>query len=138
MTRPLARKLGLNPGMRALIIAPPLGYLKSLTPLPDGLTVSSKADGAYLFVQVFATRLSDITEFARKLRKYAAPNALVWISYPKQTSKLKGELNRDVIREAMSGPGWCAVSIVAIDEVWSALRFRPARQIGFRPKPRAE
>ena len=136
MTKSVARKLGLNPGMRALIIAPPPGYLKMLRPKPAGLTVNSKTGGAFPFVQVFATRLSDISKFAKKLRKYAAPNALVWISYPKQTSKLKGDLSRDVIRETMKGPGWRAVSIVAIDEIWSALRFRPARQVDSRSKSR--
>jgi hypothetical protein len=138
MTKQLARKLGLNPGMRALIIAPPSGYLKLLTPLPDSLTVSSKPDGVYPFVQVFAMRLSEISGFAKKLPKYAAPNALAWISYPKKTSKLKGNLSRDVIRKAMSGLGWRAVSIVAIDEVWSALRFRPTGQIGSRSKRRSD
>lgn len=138
MTRAIARKLGLNPGMRALIIAPPPGYLKLLRPMPEGLTVSSKTGAAYPFVQVFATRLSDISKFAEKLRKYAAPNALVWVTYPKQSSKLKGDLSRDVIREAMNGPGWRAVSIVAIDEIWSALRFRPAGQVGSRSKSHAD
>jgi hypothetical protein len=132
MTNPVARKLGMNPGMRGLIIAPPPGYLKLLAPLPDGLTVSSRAHGIYPFVQVFATHLSEISRFAQRLSKYAAPNALVWISYPKKTSKRAGNLSRDVIRKAMSGTGWCAVSIVAIDEVWSALRFRPAGQVGSR------
>jgi hypothetical protein len=134
MKNPVARKLGMNPGMRALIIAPPPGYLKLLTPLPDGLSVSSRADGMYPFVQLFATRLAEISTFAKKLPKHAAPNALVWISYPKKTSKVEGDLSRDVIREAMGGTGWRAVSIVAIDEVWSALRFRPAGQVGSRMK----
>jgi hypothetical protein len=127
--KPVGRKLGMNPGMRALIIAPPPGYLKLLAPLPDGLTVSSRAAGNYPFVQVFATRLSEISRFARKLSKHAAQNALVWISYPKKTAKVQGTLSRDVIREAMSAAGWRAVSIVAIDEVWSALRFRPVIQV---------
>jgi hypothetical protein len=134
MTKGIARKLGLNPGMRALIIAPPAGYLNLLTPLPEGITVSSETGAAYPFVQIFATRLTDVSKFAKKLRKYAAPNALVWISYPKQTSKLSGDLSRDVIREAMNGPGWRAVSIVAIDEIWSALRFRRVGQVGSRSK----
>jgi hypothetical protein len=134
MTNPVARKLGMNPGMRALIIGPPPGYLKLLAPLPDTLTVSSRSGGMYPFVQVFVTRLSEINRFAQRLSKHAAPNALVWISYPKKTSKLKGNLSRDVIRKAMSGAGWRAVSIVAIDEVWSALRFRPAGQVGWRVK----
>jgi hypothetical protein len=132
MTNPVARKLGMNPGMRALIISPPAGYLKLLAPLPDGLTVSSRSGGMYPFVQVFATRLSEINRLAQRLSKHAAPNALVWISYPKKTAKLKGDLSRDVIRKAMSGEGWRAVSIVAIDEVWSALRFRPVGQVGCR------
>ena len=120
--------------MRALIIAAPPGYLKLLAPLPDGLTVSSRADGMYPFVQVFATRLSKVSTFAQKLSRCAAPNALVWISYPKKASKLAGNLSRNVIREAMGGAGWQAVSVVAIDEVWSALRFRPAGQVGSRFK----
>jgi hypothetical protein len=132
MTNSVARKLGMNPSMRGLIIAPPPGYLKLLAPLPDGLTVSSRGQGMYPFVQVFATRLSEISRFAQRLSKQAAPNALVWVSYPKKTSKLAGNLSRDVIRKAMSGAGWRAVSIVAIDEVWSALRFRPASQVGSR------
>lgn len=132
MTNPVARKLGMNPGMRALIISPPAGYLKLLAPLPDGLTVSSRSGGMYPFVQVFATRLSEINRLAQRLSKHAAPNALVWISYPKKTAKLKGDLSRDLIRKAMSGQGWRAVSIVAIDQVWSALRFRPAGQVGYR------
>jgi hypothetical protein len=86
MTSPVARKLGMKPGMQALIIAPPPEYLKLLAPLPDGLIVSSIADGMYPFVQVFATRLSDINKFAQRLSKHAAPNGLVWISYPKKVT----------------------------------------------------
>jgi hypothetical protein len=134
MKNAVARKLGMNPGMRALVITPPAGYLKLLVPLRHGLNVSSRAAGMYPFVQVFATRMSEISRFARRLSKHAAPNALVWISYPKKTSKIEGDLSRDVIREAMSAAGWRAVSIVAIDEVWSALRFRPAGQVGSRLK----
>jgi len=138
MTKAIARKLGLNPGMRALIISPPPGYLKLLRPRTEGLAVFPKTGVAYPFVQVFATRLSDLRKFAKKLSKYATLNALVWISYPKQTSRLKGDLSRDLIREAMNGPGWRAVSIVAIDDVWSALRFRPAGQVGSRSKSRTD
>jgi hypothetical protein len=132
MSTPVARKLGMNPGMRALIIAPPPGYLKLLGPMPEGLTVSSKPAGTYPFVHVFATRLAEVSNFTKKLSKLAAPNALVWIAYPKKTSKSEGELSRDVIREAMRGTGWRAVSIIAIDEVWSALRFRPAALVRSR------
>jgi hypothetical protein len=132
--RPLASKLGLNPGMRALVLASPPGYIKSLMPLAHDLAVSSRAQGTYEFVQVFATRLAEVREFAKKLPKHAPPNALVWICYPKKTSGSTTNLSRDIIREVLSGARWRAVSIIAIDEVWSALRFRPARQVGSRSK----
>jgi len=61
--------------MRALIIAPPSGYLKLLKPLPEVLTPSSKTGAASPFVQVFVTRLFDISKFAKKAEEYAAPNA---------------------------------------------------------------
>ncbi|PYT92665.1 MAG: hypothetical protein DMG36_13680 [Acidobacteria bacterium] len=85
-------------------------------------------------MQIFATRLAELRAFAKKLPKHAAPNALLWISYPKKTSKTGSDLSRDVIREAMNSTGWRAVSIAAIDEVWSALRFRPAAHVGSRSK----
>ncbi len=134
MKSTVARKLGMNPGMRALVIARPPGHLKLLAPVHHGLNLSSRATGMYPFVQVFATRLSEISRLSRRLSKHAAPNALVWISYPKKTSRTGSDLSRDIIREAMSVAGWRAVSIVAIDEVWSALRFRPTGQVGSRLK----
>ena len=70
----------MNPGMRALIITAPPGYLELLMPLPKALTVSARAEGMYPFVRVFAHRLSEIRDFARRLPKHAAPNALVWNS----------------------------------------------------------
>jgi hypothetical protein len=132
MKNAVARKLGLNAGMRALIISPPPGYLKLLAPMPGTLAISSTAAGMYPFVQIFARRLSEISKFAKKLPKHAARNALVWISFPKKTSRTESDLSRDVIREAMSSAGWRAMSIIAINEVWSALRFRPAGQVGSR------
>ena len=132
--RPVARKLGLNPGMRALILAAPPSYRKLLPRLADGPTVSSRTHGKYPLFQVFVTRVSEVRKFAQGPLRYAALNALVWISYPKKTSRMNSDLSRDIIREAMNGAGWRAVSIIAIDEVWSALRFRPVGQVSSRSK----
>ena len=55
MISALAKKLGMKPGMQALLLGPPADYLKLLSPLPYGVTVSSASSGTYPFVQVFAT-----------------------------------------------------------------------------------
>jgi hypothetical protein len=122
---PTTKKLGLKPGMRALVVAAPAGYLESLAPLPEGVVMSEALGGTHEFVQFFATRRSDIEKSAKKLLKSAAPGALVWITYPKKTSGVESDLSREEVWAAMEGTGWRPVSQIAIDEVWSALRFRP-------------
>jgi predicted SnoaL-like aldol condensation-catalyzing enzyme len=126
---PLSKKLGLKPGMRALVVAAPSAYLKSLAPLPESVVISEAMGGTHEFVQFFATRRSDIEKSAKKLLKSAAPGALVWITYPKKTSGVESDLGREEVWAAMEGTGWRPVSQIAIDEVWSALRFRPTEDV---------
>jgi hypothetical protein len=83
-------------------------------------------NSTHQFVQLFASHSSEIKKSAPRLMKHAAAGALVWIGYSKKTSGVASDLSREAVCEAMSGTGWRAVAIVAIDEVWSALRFRPA------------
>lgn len=71
-TNPVARKLGLTPKMRALVVAAPPVYLKLLAPLPEGAVVSSTAKGTYPFVQFFAASLAEIRKSVPKLLKHAA------------------------------------------------------------------
>ncbi|MBN2472913.1 MAG: hypothetical protein JXN59_19480 [Anaerolineae bacterium] len=51
-------------------------------------------------------------------------DALLWISYPKQSGKLESNLNRDVCWRMMQDIGWRAVMQIALDDTWSAPRFR--------------
>jgi predicted SnoaL-like aldol condensation-catalyzing enzyme len=131
-TNPTAKKLKLKPGMRALVVAAPSGYLKSLAPLPEDVVISEAMGGTHEFVQFFATRKSDIEKSSPKLLKTAAPGALVWITYPKKTSGLDSDLSREAVWAAMEETGWRPVSQIAIDEVWSALRFRPTEDVKSR------
>jgi hypothetical protein len=55
----------------------------------------------------------------------AREDRLAWIAYPK-AGKLNTDLNRDVLRELVAEQGVQTVRQVAIDDVWSALRIRPA------------
>lgn len=103
---------------------------------PTASLSRTKSTGAYGFIQVFVTELSQVSDFAARLPKIASQNALVWISYPKQTSKLETDLNRDIIWKEMNRAGWPGVSIIAIDETWSALRVRPANLVRSKSRRR--
>ena len=128
----IVKKLGLKPGMRAVVLGAPSGYMDSLAPLPDGVAVSESLGSAHEFVQFFATKKSEITKSAKKLLLSAAPGALVWVTYPKKTSRVDSDLSREEVWAAMEGTGWRPVSQIAIDDVWSALRFRPIQDVKSR------
>ena len=130
---PIAKKLGMKPAVSALVAAAPPGYLKLLAPLPDGVVVSDVTSGTHGFVQLFATHASEIKKAAPQLLKHATPGALLWIAYPKKTSGVESDLSRDSVCEVMKPTGWRPVAIVAIDDTWSALRFRPIKDVKLRP-----
>lgn len=126
------KKLGLKPGMRALVVGAPFGYIDSLAPLPDRVDVSESLESAHDFVQFFATNKSELAKSAKKLLQSAAPGALVWITYPKKSSGVNSDLSREAVWAAMEGTGWRPVSQIAVDEIWSALRFRPTQEVKSR------
>jgi hypothetical protein len=55
-----------------------------------------------------------------------AASAIAWLAYPK-AGKLDTDLNRDILWRHMLGKGIQGVRQIALDEVWSAMRFRPKK-----------
>ncbi len=51
---------------------------------------------------------------------------MLWVTYPKGTSKVKADINRDIIREYARTIGLEAVALVSVDDTWSALRLKQA------------
>ena len=74
---------------------------------------------------VLARTLAELTTHGQAAVEAARAGGLVWISYPKGG---KSELKRDLLWDAV--PGWRPVTQIAVDETWSAMRFRPAAEIG--------
>ena len=79
---------------------------------------------------VFVSDKHELTHFLNDGLKHIVPDSVFWIAYPKGTSKLKSNINRDSIRMTVEEFGFTTVSAISIDETWSALRFRPINQVG--------
>lgn len=78
----------------------------------------------------FAITQKDLDEISRMLSRSAEGDAIVWIAYPKKTSKqYRCEFNRDSGWTLMGEAGFEPVRQVAIDEDWSTLRFRRVENI---------
>ena len=77
------------------------------------------------FLLAFVTRKSEVDGLAKQVAARAKGDAIVWFAYPKGTSKkYKCDFNRDNGWDTLKSKGFDTVRAVAIDEDWSALRFR--------------
>jgi hypothetical protein len=77
------------------------------------------------FSLAFVTKQAEVDALAPKIAKHAKGDATVWFAYPKGTSKkLKCDFNRDTGWAALQEAGFDTVRAIAIDEDWTALRFR--------------
>jgi hypothetical protein len=126
----LDKRLQLRPGMLVAIVGEPpdgLDLPRSGTdaaPAPGALAIIDSPDKADAVI-AFARSGADLADAARPAIEAARQDKLAWIAYPK-AGQLGTDLNRDRLVAAIAEHRVQPVRQVAIDQVWSALRFRPA------------
>ena len=99
-----------------------LSFSKNITPLLK----SRKID----FALVFAVSQRQLVAILNDIIPVLQPDAKLWIAYPKLTSKISSDLCRDKNWDFVSDHGFEAVRMIALDNVWSAARFkRPEGQL---------
>lgn len=130
ITNPLAKKLQMKAGQRAVIINPPAGYLDRLVPLPTGVELVETSAEQCDFVLVFVKNMEDLQKFLPFAIQAVKHDALLWIAYPKGGAKAGTDLNRDILWNAVSEHNLSGVTLVSLDDVWSAMRFRPSERVG--------
>jgi hypothetical protein len=130
--RDVVRKLRFE-GPAAIINAPPeiedafvaLGHIASL-PQSSAQTLFFIRDR-----QEFLDRSDAVLEAVEE-------DSLFWIAYPKKTSKLSVDLDRKAVWELGMESGIRPVTQIAIDDDWSALRFRPVDRVKSRSRPKGQ
>jgi hypothetical protein len=126
----LVKKLQLKAGQRAVIINPPSDYFDELGPLPEGVELAEHPQGSFDFVQVFAKDKIELERFLPSALQAVRHDALLWIAYPKGGVKAGTDLNRDILWNLVAEHHFSGVSLISLDEVWSAMRFRPSEKVG--------
>src|SRR5690554_276185 len=97
-TKTLAEKLKLKSGMEACIINMPEDYMQTLAPFPEGIQFSYELDppnGRYDWVQLFVQKKAELEELVPKVMEVLEPESLLWVSFPKGSSKVQTDLTRD-------------------------------------------
>lgn len=120
---PLAKKLGYKPGMRVLLISAPEHYRELLADLPDGVEFLARPAPDLDLVHLFATTRADCAKRLAPLVPLLEPAGMVWLSWPKKTSPLAGELGEADVRAIGLATGLVDVKVCAVDGDWSGLKF---------------
>ncbi|MGD2251444.1 MAG: hypothetical protein PVF70_00855 [Anaerolineales bacterium] len=125
----LVEKLCIQPGQRIMIINPPQGYLEALGKLPNQVQLLNWSDGTLDLVHLFVHNISELVSLAPMAVEAVKFDGLLWISYPKESSKLQTDITREKGWDNMTEAGFRSVTQISIDDTWSAVRFRPSDQI---------
>lgn len=123
---PLARKLGLKPGMRVRLLDPPHAYWGLFADAfrPTDVEVLDPGDpGPADFTHLFATELGRLQALLRQAVDGMADDGMAWASWPKKSSGIATEIGKmDVLREGRA-VGLVDVKVAAVDETWSGHKF---------------
>ena len=101
----LAKKLRLQDAHCALILNAPEGYREILGEVPEELEIEKEPSGEFDFAHLFVKDRDELEHFIDRLLQAIAYDAILWISYPKGSSGVDTDLNRDKLWKALSDRG---------------------------------
>jgi hypothetical protein len=119
-------KLNLKDQPEIFVLDAPMSFEPEVTKLHDvKVSRELRADGAVEFALAFAVTQAELDKVSKSLAGRAKSDAIVWIAYPKKSSKrYTCEFNRDSGWHVLRDAGFDTVRSVAIDDDWTGLRFR--------------
>lgn len=120
----LAKKLKIKPGVKVALINQPEGYAEELGLLPEGAELVAGPRSDSEFIHLFVKNSADLKGHLPKAFQALKEDRMFWISFPKKSSKLQTDLTRDHGWDELGKIGLRPVSLVSINDTWSAMRVR--------------
>lgn len=112
----LTEKLGIKPKMKVVVLGAPENYLHEVSWVDK---LSKDAD----LVQYFTKSLTDLKKKFPALKASIKRDGILWISWPKKSSKAETDLDENLIMQIGLKNGLVDVKVIAIDKVFSGLKF---------------
>jgi len=119
---PLAKKLGIKKGFKVLLINQPDYYFDLFTDWSADIEIVKDNDSRKDLIHFFVKEKKFLQEIIR-FKKQLQPNGMLWISWPKKTSKIISDLSEDIIRDFALENGLVDIKVCAVDETWSGLKL---------------
>ena len=121
-TKSIAEKLLIKPNTTVWLSD--AAQLVRIEPLPEGVRIVDGMDQATVAL-VFADAAASARELLTAHKDHLARPTVFWVAYPKGN---KADINRDTLWPILIEYGMRPIGQVAVDEIWSALRFRPLKE----------
>ena len=116
---PLSKKLGIKEGYRVYTKNEPKNYMELLDPLPDDVTFLRRLSNELDMIHFFTKNRQELLSSLNKLISHIKQNGMIWVSWPKKSSKVETDMTEDVIREIALPLGIVDIKVCAIDDTWS-------------------
>lgn len=124
MASTIAQKLKIKEGFSLLTLHAPAEFRKELNDVPNGVTISDKTKN-YNQVHWFVKDKSQLSKEVSKVIGLLKAEVLCWIYFPKGTSKLQTDLNRDSgWEELLKHKELQWVNLISFNNTWSAFGMR--------------
>ena len=120
---PLAKKLGIKPGMTVVAQGAPPDYPELLEPLPEGAEVTAELPASASFVHFFTTERAVLEAELPRLKAALEKDGILWVSWPKKAAKVETDLDGNVVRGLGLDAGLVDVKVCVVDATWSGLKF---------------
>lgn len=120
---PLVKKLGIKPGFSMYVYDPPQNYFDWLSPLPEDLIVKNRLTGEVDFIHLFVKDQGVFEKEFVKNMKHLKKEGMLWVSWPKKSSKVPTDLDENIIRDFGLKEKLVDVKVCAVNDTWSALKF---------------
>jgi hypothetical protein len=124
-SKSVATRLIIRPGHAVYLINSPSQSV--LGRLPSGARLVDHKELPADRVLVFASSKTELNQLLPLAMSAAKSDGAVWIAYPK-TDTGRSDLSRQVVHDELRLTGWKPVAQIAVDDVWSAIRGRPATE----------
>ena len=119
---PLSKKLGLKDGFTISVLNQPDYYFDLFVDLPE-IQITKDKKLKKDFIHYFVTKEKILLKDIKDLKEQIVKNGMIWISWPKKSSKVETDITEDVIRNIALKNGLVDIKVCAVDEVWSGLKL---------------
>lgn len=120
---PLEKKLGFKPGFKVKLVNAPDHYMALFAEFPADVEIIDNSKIEKDLIHLFVKEKSGLIQFVYPLKKEMKQNGMMWISWPKKSSKVKTDIDEDDIRTVAIQNGLVDIKVCAIDDTWSGLKL---------------